>query len=69
MVSQFKVTNMKCNGCVSSVKSALENLAGVTAVEVSLEQNSATVSGTVDTELAINTLAALGFPASMKENE
>jgi copper chaperone len=30
----FKVPNMTCNGCVSTVKSEIEQIAGITHVEV-----------------------------------
>lgn len=38
------VKGMTCMGCVSSVKSVLGSLAGVTQAEVSLEKAQATVS-------------------------
>jgi len=40
---QLNIKGMTCNGCVNSVKNVLQKTPGVTSVEVSLEQNCATV--------------------------
>lgn len=40
---QFKVEGMTCGGCVKNVTTVLQKLPGVGAVEVSLEQASASV--------------------------
>jgi len=68
MASQLNVANMKCNGCVSTVKAEIEKFAGVTAVEVNLEQQSATIAGDADIESLINKLSAMGFPASVSDD-
>ena len=36
--TEFAVGGMKCMGCVNNVEQALKALAGVTSVEVSLEE-------------------------------
>ena len=41
---QLSIQGMTCNGCVNGVKSVLQKIPGVTSVEVSLEQNRATVT-------------------------
>ena len=41
---QINVQGMTCNGCVNSVKNVLQQLPGVSRVEVSLEQNCASVN-------------------------
>ncbi len=41
---QLNIHGMTCNGCVNSVKNVLQKTPGVTGVEVSLEQNRATVA-------------------------
>ena len=43
----YGVTGMTCGHCVASVTEELEALPGVEAVEVSLEQGTATVTGDV----------------------
>ncbi|HMQ46642.1 MAG TPA: heavy metal-associated domain-containing protein [Saprospiraceae bacterium] len=43
MEKQFEVQGMTCNGCVASVKFALESVEGVEAVEVTLNPGQAVV--------------------------
>ena len=40
----LNIKGMTCGGCVKSVTSVLEKIAGVSSVEVSLEQNRATIA-------------------------
>lgn len=40
---QLNIKGMTCGGCVNSVKGVLQKIPGVTSVDVSLEQNRATV--------------------------
>ncbi len=61
----LQVEKMKCGGCVSTVKNALEALTGVTAVSVSLEEQKATISGEFNIEQAESTVTDLGFPAQL----
>ena len=46
MQTTLKVEGMMCKHCVKHVHDALSKMDGVTAVEVSLENNSATVDAT-----------------------
>ena len=48
MGTRYKVENMKCNGCVTTVKGALDELPGSNAVSVDLESAIAEVDGEVD---------------------
>ena len=41
---QLNIRGMTCNGCVKSVTGVLQKIPGVTSVEVSLEQNRATIT-------------------------
>lgn len=41
---QLNVQGMTCNGCVKSVTNVLQQIPGVSGVEVSLEQKRATVT-------------------------
>lgn len=41
---QLNIKGMTCNGCVNNVKNVLQKTPGVSGVEVSLEQNRATVT-------------------------
>ena len=50
MVKTLNIEGMMCAHCQAHVKKALEGVAGVTQVEVSLEDKTATVSLTPGTE-------------------
>jgi copper chaperone CopZ len=63
MKQQFKVQNMKCMGCVSAVKAAVEPLPGVSAVEVDLEGGQAVVEGEFDVAEVAAAITAAGYPA------
>jgi len=59
----YQVENMKCNGCVTAVKNALEQLDGVESAEVDLESKTAVVNGRVEADLVEKTLTDIGYPA------
>jgi len=67
MGTRYKVENMKCNGCVSTVKDALDQLPDSHGVSVDLESAIAEVDGDVDSSEVEKVLTALGYPAS-KQN-
>lgn len=54
MVKVLDVEGMMCGKCQAHVQKALEDIAGVTAVEVSLENKTASV--TMENEIADETL-------------
>lgn len=64
---KFKVSSMKCDGCVSNVRQKLEQLEGVTAVKVDLASASAEVEGDVDPDLVIDTLTDAGYPTDLDD--
>lgn len=63
MATQYKVENMKCNDCVTTVKDVLDDLPGSNAVCVDLASGIAEVNGEVDSEEAEKVVAALGYSA------
>ena len=63
MATKYKVENMKCNGCVTTVKGALDDLPGSNAVSVDLTSGIAEVNGDVDSQEVEKVLTALGYPA------
>ena len=67
MSTRYKVENMKCNGCVTTVKDALDQLPGNNNVSVDLESAIAEIDGDVDSGEVENVLAALGYPASKQD--
>ncbi len=57
------VENIKCNGCIQSIKAALQKINGVSAVEVFKEEDKICVSGiAIDREEILTKLASLGYP-------
>ena len=64
MQTTFKVEGMMCKHCQKHVHDALAKMDGVTAVEVSLEKNSATVTATK--EISIDEFAKVIYEAGYK---
>lgn len=63
------VENIKCGGCIISIKTALLKLKGVTAVEIYKEEDKVCVSGVaVDRENIVMKLVALGYPEKGNNN-
>ena len=59
MTHTYQVTGMTCGGCAASVKTSLQTIAGVTSVEVSKAEDTATIS--MDTHIGLPELQkALG---------
>jgi copper chaperone CopZ len=61
----LSVQNVKCNGCVTAIQTALTNMTGVDVVSVEkLESNQAKVSitGTFSPNDITNKLTDLGYP-------
>ena len=57
------IANMKCGGCVVSVEQAINGTAGVETAEVSLEDSTAVISGSVNVDLLIQNITDAGYPA------
>lgn len=62
MEQQFEVENIKCGGCMNSIKTALLKLDGITEVSIDKEIDTVTVSGTLNREAVVNKLNDLGYP-------
>lgn len=62
MEQQFVVENIKCGGCMSSIKTALLKLEGVAEVSIDKEIETVTVTGTMNREDVVNKLNDLGYP-------
>jgi copper chaperone len=63
----LKVSGMSCGGCVKSVTTVLEALAGVAKADVSLEKGEAVVgyeAGKVSREQMVQAIDDAGFEAS-----
>jgi copper chaperone len=63
---EFNVTGMTCDHCVHAVTTAVEGVAGVSAVQVSLDNKKASVQGdAIDTAAVIAAIAEEGYGASV----
>jgi copper chaperone len=57
------VENIKCGGCMKSIKEALSQIRGVDTVRVDKEQDSVIVTGTdINRDSIIDKLGAIGYP-------
>ncbi|MES2373861.1 MAG: heavy-metal-associated domain-containing protein [Bacteroidota bacterium] len=66
---QLFVENIKCDGCINTIKSALHKIKGVTGVEIFKDENKVCVSGiNVEKEQIANKLALLGYPQEGKNS-
>lgn len=63
----FSIPEISCGHCTSSIESALKELAGVNAVLTSIENKSATVEFTAETNEAaiIEAIDNIGFTATV----
>ncbi|MEM0542773.1 heavy-metal-associated domain-containing protein [Flavobacterium sp. j3] len=62
MKLEFEVENIKCGGCMNSIKSALLKIADVADVSIDKEIDTIFVTGNVDKETIIAKLNELGYP-------
>ena len=62
----LKIEGMMCEGCVKSVKEALEKVPGITSVDVDLKKGTAVVQGDADDETLIKAVVDAGFRGSIK---
>lgn len=63
---QFKVEGMMCNHCRANVEKTIQQLEGVTTVEVDLASGIATVEGTFDDENIIKAVQGIGYDAKTR---
>ncbi len=62
---QFQVKNVKCGGCVSTIRQGLSGLPGVQAVEVTIDGGRVTVNGEgLNRQALAAKLGQLGYPVA-----
>ncbi|HIW06831.1 MAG TPA: heavy-metal-associated domain-containing protein [Candidatus Ignatzschineria merdigallinarum] len=63
----FSIPEISCGHCTSSIESALKELAGINTVSTSIENKSATVEFTAETNEAaiIEAIDNIGFTATV----
>lgn len=67
MKKKINIEGMSCGHCVAHVKEALEELKGVSSVEVSLEGKNATIETTLDNNILISAIDEAGYDVTSIE--
>ncbi|WP_312813398.1 heavy metal translocating P-type ATPase [Brevundimonas sp.] len=65
---ELAIEGMTCASCVGNVERALKAVSGVTGATVNLATERATISGTVDADTLIKTVAKTGYSARLVDN-
>ena len=68
MTQIFEVENIRCGGCVNSIRKSLMGIEGIDHVEVDKEAETITVEGVIEDNLVYDTLAHMGYPAKGKNS-
>ena len=70
MNKQLNITGMSCGHCASHVKSALEEVEGVSLADVSLEEHRANIafSSEVADEALVAAVAGAGYGAEVRHS-
>lgn len=69
-VKEIKILNLKCGGCVNSIKKGLSSIDGVEKIEVDLDTSTISI-GTSDENiisLVKEKLSTLGYPEENEKN-
>ncbi|MDO8703675.1 MAG: heavy metal-associated domain-containing protein [Sulfuricaulis sp.] len=62
--TRYKVSGLKCGGCVAKATEALSKLPGYVGAEFDLKNGTAAVKGGVDSRAVVNALTQVGYPAA-----
>lgn len=62
MTHKIEVENIKCGGCMNSIKTALLKIENVTEVTIDKESDTITINSTSDRIVFVDTLSHLGYP-------
>lgn len=66
---KIEVENIKCNGCVKSITSALKKINGIIDVDIDRNLEIVIVEGSDETKQeAIDKLASIGYPEKGENN-
>ncbi|ATA72636.1 MULTISPECIES: heavy-metal-associated domain-containing protein [Capnocytophaga] len=68
MKHEIVVENIKCGGCINSIKTALLKIEGVQEVHVDKETETVSVEGTVDKTILVKALSKLGYSEKGNNN-
>ena len=62
MTHKIEVENIKCGGCMNSIKTAVLKIENVTEVTIDKETDTITINSNTDRVVLVNTLSNLGYP-------
>ncbi len=62
MTHLIEVENIKCGGCMNTIKKALMSLSGVSEVSITKESETVRVEGDVPRDMLTSKLSELGYP-------
>ncbi len=62
MTHNIEVENIKCGGCMNSIKTALLKISGVENVSIDKDTETVTIDGTSDKNILVQELSKLGYP-------
>lgn len=66
MTQIFEVENIKCGGCVNSIKTALLKINNVEDVSVDKDTDTISLTGTIERDVVLKKLNDLGYPEKGK---
>ena len=61
--TRYKVSAMKCDGCIAKATEALSKLPGYVSADFDLKNGTAVVKGSVNPPAVVNALTKVGYPA------
>jgi copper chaperone len=62
MIHTIEVENIKCGGCMNSIKTALLKIENVSEVIIDKETNTITIYSETDRAVFVKALSSLGYP-------
>ncbi|MBI3777635.1 MAG: heavy-metal-associated domain-containing protein [Gammaproteobacteria bacterium] len=65
--TRYRVSGMKCGGCIAKATEAVSKLPGYVSAEFDLKNGTAVVRGGVDPQSVVNALTKVGYPAEADE--
>lgn len=64
--TNFYISGLKCEGCVTTAKNALKNVTGYESAEIDLEAGTMCVTGDVDPQAVSTAISEVGYAAVVK---
>jgi copper chaperone CopZ len=66
VIHNIAVENIKCGGCVNSIKTVLLKIDGVQNVSIDKDSETVTIDGTAEKTILVQALSKLGYPEKRK---